>query len=217
VGQTSGNTAFRPSQPKSARSASGRGGVTRPYRTRKVFGTFFLHKSEAQPATVRAGAPGRARAWAKLREMWPSSSPSPKVPVRPPGGMAPHPPIGPGIFLVLLFDINRKHNPLQRARGRRAATGRGPNFGKCGPFPALTTQKRPFGDLEGWCRTPYIGQEIFCCFFPPKSGAQTATERAGARGEGALATPFPAKKSPVGGQGSTGRAAICRLEPVLER
>ena len=121
-------------------------------------------------------------------------------------------------FLALFFDINRKYNPPQHARGhRRGGPGYRPNIGKCSLFPALTTQKRPFGDLEGWYRTPYMGQEIFCCFFPPKSGAQTATERAGARGEGALATPFPAKKSPVGGQGSTGRAAICRLEPVLER
>jgi hypothetical protein len=122
------------------------------------------------------------------------------------------------MFLALFFDMNRKHNPLQRARGRRAATGRGPNFGKCSLSPALTTQKRPFGDLEGWHRTPYMGQEIFWCFFLPKSGAQTATERAGARGEGALATRFPAKKSPVGGQGPTGRASIIyRLKPVLER
>ena len=154
---------------------------------------------------------------AKHREMRPSSSPSPKAPVRPPEGMVPHPPIGPGMFLALFFDINRKHNPPQHARGHRGGPGHRPNIGKCSLFPALTTQKRPFGDLEGWCRTPYMGQEIFWCFFSPKSGAQTTAERAGARGEGALTTPFPTKKSPVGGQGSTGRAAIYRLKPVLER
>ena len=126
-------------------------------------------------------------------------------------------PIGPKMFLALFLDINRKHNPPQHARGHRGGPGYRPNIGKCSLSPALTTQKRPFGDLEGWCRTPYMGQEIFWCFFSPKSGAQTTAERAGARGEGALTTPFPTKKSPVGGQGSNGRAANCRLKPVLER
>ena len=92
---------------------------------------------------------------------------SPKAPVRPPGGVVSHPPIGPGMFWALFFDINRKHNPLRRARGHRGGPGYRPNIGKCSLFPALTTQKRPFGDLEGWYRTPYMGQEFFWYFFHP--------------------------------------------------
>ena len=108
--------AFQLPQPRSARSALGRGGAAPPYRATTFFWCFFLPKSGVQTATARAGDLRRARAWAKHREIRPSNFHSSRAPVRPSGGVVPDPPIGPDIFLVFFFHPNREYKPLRHAR-----------------------------------------------------------------------------------------------------
>ena len=80
------------------------------------------------------------------------------------------PSIGPGMFLALFFDINRKHNPPHHARGHRGGPGYRPNIGKCSLFPSLTTQigpKAPVRGPRGLVPHPLYGPGIFLVFFHP--------------------------------------------------